>query len=104
MASIARLENSTLCNQSVEILIVGSFNAQVATAYVIDSLVVDHKAAVRVLESGVSGQDGVVWLNDGGSDLRSRVDAELQFALLAIVHRQTLHQESTKARSGPSTE
>jgi hypothetical protein len=27
-------------------------------------LVVDHEGTVRVLESGVGGQDGVVWLNN----------------------------------------
>lgn len=80
------LEKGTLGNQSVQVLVIGSLNAQVATTDVIDSLVVDHETAVGVLESGVSGQDGVVGLNNGGSDLRSRVDAKFQLALLAIVH------------------
>ena len=91
-------------NQTVKILIVGSFNAQVSATDIIDSFVVDHEAAVGVLKGGVSGQDGVIWLNNGGGNLRSRVDAELQLALLAIIHRQTLHEQSTKARTSSSTE
>jgi hypothetical protein len=36
--------------------------------------------------------------------LRSWVDAELQLALLAIVDRQTFHQQSSKTRSSTTTE
>ena len=75
-ASKPRRAKSTLCNQAIQVLIVGSLDAQVATANVIDGFVVDHETAIRVLESRVSGQDGVVWLNNGGSDLRSRVDTK----------------------------
>lgn len=57
-----------------------------------------------MLQGGVGGQDGVVGLNDGGGSLRSRVDAELELALLAVVDGQTLHQESTETRTGTTTE
>ena len=50
----------------------------------------------------MSGQDGVVWLNNRGSDLGSRVDAEFEFTLFAIVHRQTLHKQGPEARSSSS--
>jgi hypothetical protein len=45
----------------------------------------------------VGGEDGVVWLDDGGGDLRRRVDTELELALLAVVDGQTLHQQGTEA-------
>jgi len=57
-----------------------------------------------VLEGGVGGEDGVVWLNDRGGDLRRRVDTELELALLSVVDRQTLHQQGTEAGTGSSTE
>jgi hypothetical protein len=95
---------STLCNEAIEVLVVGALNSKIAAADIVDGLVVDHKAAVRVLEGGVRGEDRVVWLNNSGSDLRSRVDAELELAFLAIVHGQTFHQESTESRSSTSTE
>ena len=48
------------------------------TLTIIDGFVVDHEGAVGVLQSSVCRQDGVVRLNDGGGDLRSRVDCELE--------------------------
>jgi hypothetical protein len=57
-----------------------------------------------VLQGGVSGQDGVVRLNNSGSVLGSRVDTELKLGLLAVVDGQTLHQESTETGTGTTTE
>jgi hypothetical protein len=98
------LVTHTLSNQTVQVLVVGTLEAEVAAADVVDGLVVDHEGAVRVLESGVGGQDGVVRLNNGGSSLGSRVDAELELALLAVVDGQALHKESTETRAGTTTE
>jgi hypothetical protein len=57
-----------------------------------------------VLESGVGGQDRVVWLNNRSCGLRSWVNAELQFDLLAEVDGETLHEKSTETRSSSTTE
>ena len=57
-----------------------------------------------MLEGGVGGEDGVVGLDNGGGDLRGRVDAELELALLAIVDGQTLHQQGTEPGTCSSTE
>ena len=57
-----------------------------------------------MLEGGVSGEDGVVRLNNRGGDLGSGVDAELQFALLAVIDGQTLHEEGTETGTGTTTE
>lgn len=95
---------NNLSDQAVQVLVAGALNAEVAAADVVDSLVVDHEGAVGVLQSGVSGEDGVVGLNNGGSVLRSGVDTELQLGLLAVVDGQTLHQESTETGTGTTTE
>ena len=94
----------TLGNQTVQVLEVGTLEAEVAAADVVDGLVVDHEGAVGVLEGGVGGQDRVVGLNDRGSRLGSRVDAELELALLAVVDRETLHQEGSETRTGATAE
>ena len=94
----------TLSDQSVEVLVVGSLDAKVATAYVVDGLVIDHETAVGVLESGVGCENGVVWLDNRRSDLRSGVDTELELAFLAIVDGETLHQQSTEAGTCTPTE
>jgi hypothetical protein len=57
-----------------------------------------------VLQGGVGGQDRVVRLNDSDGRLRSRVDTELELALLAVVDRQTLHEESAETRAGTTAE
>lgn len=57
-----------------------------------------------MLEGGVCGKNGVVWLDDSSSHLGRRVDAELELALLAIVHGQTLHQKSSETRTSTASE
>ena len=93
-----------LGDETVEVLVVRTLEAEVATTNVVDGIIVDHEGAVAVLESGVSREDGVVRLNNGCGDLRGWIDTELQLALLAVVDRETLHQQSTEARTGTSTE
>jgi hypothetical protein len=94
----------TLRNQTVEVLVVGTLDAEISTADVVDGLVIDHEAAVGVLESGVGGQDGIVWLDNRCGDLGCWVDTELKLALLAVVDGQTLHKQSPKARPSSTTE
>jgi hypothetical protein len=94
----------TLSDQTVQVLVVGTLNAEVAAADVVDGLVVDHEGAVGVLKCGVGGEDGVVGLDNGGGDLRSRVDAELKLALLAVVNGEALHEEGTETGTGTTTE
>jgi hypothetical protein len=57
-----------------------------------------------VLKSGMGSEDGVVGLDNGGGDLRCRVDAELELALLAVVDGEALHEEGTKTGTGTTTE
>jgi hypothetical protein len=96
--------NHTLSNETVQVLVVRSLKTKVAAADIVDSLVVNHEGTIRVFKGGVSGEDRVVWLDYRGSSLRSWVNTELQFALLAVVNGQTLHQKSTETRSSSTTE
>ena len=70
----------------------------------VDGLVVHHEGAVGVLQGGVGGQDGVVGLYYGRGHLRGGVDGELQLGLLAIIHRETLHQQGSEAGASSSSE
>ncbi len=93
-----------LGDQAVEMLVVGAGDVQVATADVVDSLVVDKESAVRVLDGAVGGENGVVGLNNGGRDAGGRVDGELELGLLSVVGRQALEKKSTEAGTGTATE
>lgn len=66
-----------MSNQTVQVLVIGTLDAKVAATDIVDGLIVNHEAAVRVLEGGMRSEDRVVWLDHGGGDLRGRVDAEL---------------------------
>ena len=93
-----------LGNQAVEVLIVRARDVQAATADIVHGLVIDEESAVRVLDSAVGGEDSIVRLNDGCRHAGRRVHGELKLALLAIVGRKTLKEESTESRSSSSTE
>ena len=93
-----------MSDETVQVLVVGALNAKISSADVVDGLVVDHEAAVGVLEGGVGGQDGVVGLDDRGGDLRGGIDAELELALLAIVDGQALHDQGAEAGAGAAAE
>lgn len=88
-----------LGDQTVEMLVVGPGNIQAATADVVDRLVVDEECAVGVLDGAVSREDRVVGLDDGGRDARSRVNGELELALLAVIGGEALEEESTETRT-----
>ena len=90
-----------LGNQAVEVGVGGTLHPHVALANVKDGLIVHHEGAVRVLQGGVGGQDGVVGLHHSCGHLGGRVHRELQLGLLPVVHRQTLHQQGRETRAGP---
>ena len=92
-----------LGNQAVEMLVAGPGDVEVATANVIDGLVVDEERAVGVLDGAVRGQDGVVGLDDRSGHPWSRVDGEFELGLFAILGRKTLEQQGAKAGAGTTT-
>lgn len=57
-----------------------------------------------MLEERVGRQHAVVRLDDGGRDLRRRVDGEAQLRLLAVVDREALEQERAEARASAAAD
>ena len=53
----------------------------------IDALIVYHEGTIRVLQSGVGSEDGVVGLNYNCGNLRCWVNEELQLRLFALTDR-----------------
>ena len=93
-----------MSDQPVQVGVGGSLDVQVPAADVVDGLVVHHEGTVGVLQGGVGGQNSIVRLNDSSGNLWGRVDGELKLALLAIVHRQPLHEQGSESGSGASSE
>jgi hypothetical protein len=93
-----------LGDESVEVSVGGALNIEVSSADIVDGLVVEHDGDIGVLEEGVGGEDGVVWLNNGGGDLRRGVDGEAELGLLAVVNGESLEEEGTETGSGTTTD
>jgi hypothetical protein len=93
-----------LSNKAVQVLVRRSGDIEVATADIVDSLVIDEESTVRVLNGAVSRQDSVVRLNNGSRGSGSRVDGELELGLLAVLSRETLKEESTETGTSTTTE
>ena len=54
-----------LGDQSVKVGVGWSLDVEVSSADVIDGFVIKDDGNIGMLEKGVSGKDGVVWLNNG---------------------------------------
>ena len=93
-----------LRDESVQVGVGGSLNVEVSAADIVDGLVVEHDGDIGVLEKGVGGQDGVVWLNNGGGDLRGWVDGETELGLLAVIDGESLEEERSKTGSSATTD
>lgn len=93
-----------LSDQTIQVGVGWALDVEIASADVIDGLVINHESTVRVFQGSVGGKDGIVWLDNGGGNLWCGVHGEFQLGFLAIVNAQTLQQKSTKSRTGTTTE
>ena len=59
----------------------------------INVTIVNHESAVRVFQSGVGRQDGVVRFDDSRGDLRGWVNREFQFGFFPVINAETFHQQ-----------
>jgi hypothetical protein len=92
-----------LSNESVQVGVGWSLNIKVSSADIIDGFVIEDNGNIGVLEKGVSGQHGVIWLNNGGGDLWGWIDGETKLGFLTIIDGESLEEERSKSRSGTSS-
>ena len=76
-----------LANKAVKVSAGWVFITEVSMTDVIDGLIVNHEGTIRVLEDGVSGEDGVIGLNYSCGNLGGCVNEELQLGRLAVIFR-----------------
>ena len=93
-----------LSDESVQVGVGWSLDIEVSSADIVNGLIVDHDGDISVLEEGVSGEDGVVWLNNSGGDLWGWVDGESELGFLTVVDRESLEEERSESGSGTSTD
>jgi len=93
-----------LSDKSVQVGVGWSLDIEVSSADIVNGLVIDHDGDISVLEEGVSGEDGVVWLNNGGGDLWGWVNSETELGFLTVVNRESLEEERSESGSSTSTD
>ena len=93
-----------LSDESVQVGVGWSLDIKVSSADIIDGLVIKDDSDIGVLKKGVSGEDGVVWLDNGGGDLWGWVDGETELGLLSVIDGKSLEKERSETGSGTSTD
>merc|ERR1712070_482808 len=93
-----------LSDESVQVGVGWSLDIEVSSADIINGFVIDHDGDIGVLEEGVGGEDGVVWLNNGSGDLWGWVDGETELGFLTVIDGKSLEKEGSKSGTSSSTD
>ena len=93
-----------LSDESVQVGVGWSLNIEVSSADIIDGFVIKDDGNIGMLEEGVSGEDGVVWLNNGGGDLWGWVNGETELGFLTVIDGKSLEKEGSETGTGSSTD
>merc|ERR1719181_1409772 len=93
-----------LSDESVQVGVGWSLNVEVSSADIINGFVIDHDGDIGVLEEGVSGEDGVVWLNNGGGDLWGWIDGESELGFFTVIDGKSLEEKGSETGTGTTTD
>jgi hypothetical protein len=93
-----------LGNESVQVGVGGSLDVEVSSADIVNGFVIDHDSNIGVLEEGVSGEHGVVWLNNGGGDLWGWVDGEPKLGFLTVIDGKSLEEKGSESGTSSSSD
>ena len=93
-----------MSNKSVQVGVGWSLDIEVSSADIVNGLVIKDNGNIGVLQKGVSGEHGVVWLNNGSGDLWGWVDGETELGFLTIINGKSLEEKGSKSGTGSSTD
>jgi hypothetical protein len=92
-----------LGDQSVEVGVSWSLDIEVSSADVINGFVVNHNSNIGMFEEGMGGENGVVWLDNGGGDLWGWVHGETELGLLTVIDGESLEKKGSESGTGSSS-
>jgi len=95
---------NNLSDKSVQVSVGWSLDIKVSSADIIDGLIIKDNGDIGMLEKRMSGEDGVVWLNNGGGDLWGWVDGETKLGFLTIIDGKSFEKEGSETGTGSSTD
>jgi len=93
-----------LGNKSVKVGVGWSLDIEVSSADIINGFVINHDSNIGVLKEGMSGEDGVVWLNNGGGDLWGWIDGESELGFFTVIDGKSLEEKGSETGTGSSTD
>jgi len=93
-----------LAQQTVQIGVGGALDVEVATADIVEGLVVNEIGDISVLEERVNTEHCVVWLHHSGSDLGATPDSEGDLRLLAVIDGETLEEKAAETGASATTD
>jgi len=92
-----------LSDESVKVGVGGSLNIELSSADIVDGFVIEHNGNIGVLKKRVSGENGVVRLNNSGGDLGRGVDGESELGFLSVIDGKSFKKERSESRSSSSS-
>jgi len=92
-----------LRNQTIQVGVGRLLNVELASADIVESLVVQAESTVGVFQESVGGKHRVVRFDNGGRDLRTGRDGKGQLGLAAVVNGKTFQEEGSETGSGTSS-
>merc|ERR1719460_3253559 len=92
-----------LRQKAIQVRVRRALDVEVATANIIERLVIHLVRDVRMLKERVNTEHGVVRLNARRRDLRAGPHGERDLRLLAVVDGEALEEQAAETRPGSST-
>ena len=93
-----------LSDESVQVGVGWSLDIEVSSADIVNGLVIKDNGNIGVLQKGVSGKHGVVWLDNGGGDLWGWVHGETELGFLTVINGKSLEEKGSESGTGSSTD
>jgi len=93
-----------LSDESVQVGVGWSLDIEVSSADIVNGLVIKDNGNIGVLQKGVSGEHGVVWLDNGSGDLWGWVDGETELGFLTVINGKSLEEKGSESGTGSSTD
>jgi len=93
-----------LSDESVQVGVSGSFDIELSSADIVDSLVINHGSDISVFQERVGTEDGVVGFNNSVGDLGRRIDGVTQLGLLTVINGESFQKEGTETRTSTTTD
>merc|ERR1711985_158368 len=93
-----------LSNESVQVGVGWSLDIEVSSADIVNGLVIKDNGNISVLQKRVSGEHGVVWLNNGSGYLWGWVNGETELGFLTVIDGKSLEEKRSESGTGSSTD